>query len=148
MIFALGLLGLAITLYAIHVERKAASEKAEKAFCDINDRMSCTRVLTSPYAKMVGKIFKLPADHKLNVPNTYYGVLFYIAIMLYTKFPFTLIPFREVLLMAASSFSLVACCGLAYIMYFKLKDVCIVCMATWAVNVGIFCCALGEYNSS
>ena len=142
LISILGLIGLAVTLYAINVEKNAVA--AKRALCDINEHISCTLVLTSKYAKMMGLIFKLPYKHPLNLPNTYYGLIFYIIIILYPVYPFTLIPFREVLFLVASSFSLLSCCGLAYILYVYLKDFCIVCVATYIVNIFIFYQALKE----
>ncbi len=141
MLAYLGLFGLAVTLYAIDVERKAIQGK--KALCDVSG-MSCSRVLVSPYAKIVGKLFGLNPDHPLNLPNTYYGALYYVAVVLYGFYPFTLIPGREVMLVTVSGLSLGACLGFAYILYFKLKDICIVCMVTYAVNACIFYYSLKE----
>jgi vitamin-K-epoxide reductase (warfarin-sensitive) len=142
MIALLGVLGVLATLYAISVEKN--NDAKQKALCDINEHMSCSRVLKSPYARMVGMIFGLNKNHPLNVPNTYYGLLFYVAIILYSFYPFTLIPFREVMLLFAASGSILASFGLACILYFKLKDFCVVCVTTYVINGLIFWCALYE----
>ena len=133
-------MGLVVTLYAVHVEQSAGPQY--RSMCDINDHISCSRVLTSPYTRMMGMIFNLPKDHMFNLPNTNYGVLFYLAICCYPWATF--VPGREFLLLGASVFSLVACCGLAYILYFKLKDLCLVCISSYVVNLFIFYYALKE----
>lgn len=138
MLVYFGIFGILVTLYAIRVERQSGN-----AMCDINDRMSCSRVLKSPYARMMKMAFNLKENHPLNVPNTYYGLLFYIAI---TAYDFVYVPYQETLLLLASLLSLVACVGLAYILYFKLNDFCIVCVTTYFINIGIFYCAYNEFN--
>lgn len=141
-IFILGIVGILVTLYAIGVERNA--RRNFTSLCDINDRMSCSRVLTSEYSRMAKYAFNLGDNHPLNVPNTYFGLLFYIAIVCYTCYPFTLIPFREFLLLMASMFSIMFCFYLAYVLKFVLHDVCIVCISTYIINGMLFGCALGE----
>lgn len=138
-----GCFGLFVSFYAIYVERKARRGICN-SFCDISDRASCSRVLTSPYSRMTGLVFKLPKNHPLNLPNTYFGILFYLAIIAYPQYPFTLIPFRETLLLLATSGSMVFCFVLAYILYFKLKDFCVVCVTTYFINGVLLWCAYNE----
>ena len=136
----LGLLGIIASLYAVYVEHRAKNTKGGKkyiALCDVNNSMSCSRVLTSEYAKLGRLFFGLKEGSVFNVPNTYYGLLFYIGIALYAQFPFTLIPLRAYLLFAASLGSIVASCTLAYILIFILHDVCLVCVTTYIINLAI-----------
>ncbi len=134
-IFVLGVCGILICLYAIYVERNAKGKKRNyKPVCDINDNMSCTLVLTSEYAYMTKYVFNLNNDHPLNVPNTYYGLLFYSCIVLSA---FIHVPFQYYLLLSVSSMSLLASGGLMYFMY-KLWDFCLVCMASHVVNILLF----------
>jgi vitamin-K-epoxide reductase (warfarin-sensitive) len=132
MLVFLGILGLIVTTYAIYIEKQ--EKKMKSSMCDINDKMSCTSVLSSPYAKMMGKIFKLKYSHPLNLPNTYYGMIFYLAITLYSYFPFILIPYREKILLIVSILSIISSCVLAYILYAKLRTVCIICISTYIIN--------------
>ena len=131
----LALLGCLVAAYAIRVERNA--KKDIKAVCDINDRMSCSKVLTSKYARMLGLAFGLKENHPLNLPNTYFGFLFYLAVFVY---PFVDVPYKEFLLMGASGMSMVACVVLAVAMW-KLGDFCAVCVTTYFINAGILYCA-------
>lgn len=127
----LAILGLAITAYAIYVEKNA--KKGRKFMCDVNDSMSCSVILTSKYARMTKLLFSLKEDHPLNLPNTYYGMLFYFAVLCYSYVP---IPYKEYMLLVASFFSLLACVVLATKMY-ELNDICLVCLCTYVVNMGI-----------
>jgi vitamin-K-epoxide reductase (warfarin-sensitive) len=131
----LGICGIIASLYAVYVEQQAKGKKKYVALCDINNNMSCSRVLTSEYAKLGRLFFGLKEDHILNVPNTYYGLLFYVGVTLYAFYPFTLIPFREYLLFSASVGSIAASCTLAYILAFILHDVCLVCVTTYILNI-------------
>lgn len=142
-----GIVGICACLYAIYVERNTKRNKTYTAFCDINDYMSCSMVLKSPYSRLTKMAFGLSDNSMFNVPNTYYGVLFYIAITIYPIYPFTLIPFRETLLFMASIASLLLCCILAYILYFKLNNFCAICVATYFINIAIFLLAYKEINA-
>ena len=134
-----GICGVIVTLYSIYVEKTANSGK--KAMCDMSENASCTVVLTSPYARLMKMAFNLPRNSIFNQPNTYYGLLFYVAVILYGVYPFTLIPFREYLLMGASIMSMGFCVVLAYILYFKLKNFCAVCVTSWVINAVILASA-------
>lgn len=141
---AFAITGLVLTLYTIYVEKRHSRDKNYKAVCDINNRISCSYVISSEYAKLVGKMFRLSDDSVFNVPNTYYGTLFFIAVILYNIYPFTLIPYREYMLLTASVLSLIVCVVLAYVMHYRLKKYCLMCIVTYFTNIGIFFYALKE----
>jgi vitamin-K-epoxide reductase (warfarin-sensitive) len=126
-ILLLGIAGLLTTLYAIKVEK---NEDGKKSLCDVNDGMSCTRVLKSPYARMTKYTFGLSNSNPLNQPNTYYGVLFYLCVIVYhvlgLNFPY--------LFLTGCIASCLASCGLAYVLYSKLHDFCLVCATTYVIN--------------
>ena len=126
----LGICGILVTLYAIYVERLTLG-----AMCDINDRASCSRVLKSPYGRIMKMYFNLPDDHPLNVSNTYYGILYYSVIILYN---FVVVPYQETLLFVASILSMLVSLKLALILYFNLKDFCVVYVITYVINFFIF----------
>ena len=44
-------LGITVSLYALYIEIKKSKDKTYKAACDLNDSMSCSRVLTSKYVR-------------------------------------------------------------------------------------------------
>ena len=45
--FMVCLVGIALSVYALHVELSKAHNKEYKALCDINEHMSCSKVFTS-----------------------------------------------------------------------------------------------------
>lgn len=139
-IFAL--LGLIVSFYAVYVEKKADYS----SFCDFGEGFSCSAVLTSEYSRLIGMAFNLDRHHPMNIPNTYYGILFYLAVFLYPLYPFTLVPFRRTLLLLASISSMALCFVLAYILKYILHDVCIVCISSWIVNFAIFVLSVGEFT--
>lgn len=147
MISLLGLAGSLVTLYAVYVE-KYAKTKNFKAICDMGENASCSLVLTSPYAKLAKMYFKLSPDSPFNQPNTFYGLLFYLAVFLYPIFPFTHIPCREVMLLIASIMAVMMSVFLGYILYYKLKNFCGVCAVTYVINMAIMMIAISEvrYN--
>lgn len=124
--FYLGLLGFLVTLYAIKVERSN-----EPALCDIKNRMSCSRVLKSEYNSMIGRLLGLKKNHPLNFPNTYYGILYYTIVMLYDFIEF---PYKYNIMLTMVALSCLASLGLAYILYYKLQDFCVVCVTTYIIN--------------
>ena len=137
-----GLIGFVATLYAIYVAKR--SKAGFKVMCDINDRISCTAVLKSEYAYLCKMYLGVSDDSIFNVPNTYYGLLFYIAIMIYPLYPFTLIPFREILLFFASIMSMLISFLLALILKYRLNNLCVICVFTYFVNAAIFYLAWKE----
>lgn len=69
--------------------------------------MSCSRVLTSEYSHLTQASLNLDKNHPLNLSNAVFGIFFYFGIILYPVHPFTLIPFRKILLISVSLFALV-----------------------------------------
>lgn len=140
----LAIIGFFVSIYAIIIERKASRNSGIKLFCDLNDRVSCSKVLTSKYAKMTGVIFRLRENHLLNVPNTYYGVVFYFAVFVYG---YVDVPYKQYLLFVASIVSIMACFVLAIAMY-KMGTMCTVCISTYFINLMILYGAWIEIKKS
>uniref|UniRef100_A0A6B2LP68 vitamin-K-epoxide reductase (warfarin-sensitive) n=1 Tax=Arcella intermedia TaxID=1963864 RepID=A0A6B2LP68_9EUKA len=140
-------MGILVSLYGIYVEVNASNDSSFSSWCDLSSYISCSKVLTSEYSRIIAKIFRLPEEHPLNVPNTYIGILFYLAVLVYPIYPFTLVPYRKNLFFIASSISLMFCIYLAYILYFVLEDLCLVCVSTYVVNANIFYHSYLEFTS-
>lgn len=134
----IGLTGILTCSYALVIKNRLKKNQNYKAMCDINDMASCSHVLTSEYSNMAQKLFDLNENSIFNMSNVHYGLLFYMAIAIYPIYPFTIIPFREILLFTASSLSILSCFCLAYILYFKLKTLCLICVFTYVINVILF----------
>lgn len=50
-IFAISLLAIGLSVYTVYVESRAEEDKNYEALCDINPKISCTKVFTSEYGK-------------------------------------------------------------------------------------------------
>lgn len=135
------LFGLAISFYALVVEHKAKLDAEYVALCDLSPSVSCSKVLTSEYAKLFSYLGLIPQDSVFNQPNTIYGIVYYVA------FGVTYRHFRDydwgkLLLMGLTTASMILCAYLAYILTVKLSDICIVCYLTYLCNIVMFVSAV------
>ena len=113
----IALLGVALSFYALKVERKMSREKSYKAACDINDHVSCTKAFSSSYG------------HVFGVPNSLLGLGFYlfVFVMSFTVYKAYIIYF--------AAFSLLFSVYLAYLSYVKMKNYCLVCNGIYLINI-------------
>ncbi len=119
-IIGLSIIGFTLSAYAAYVERKSSKNSGYKAACDINDRISCSKAFTSKYGKTLG------------ISNAVGGIIFYPLIL--TLSLLNLMDFIFYLSMV----SVIASIYLYYIMHFKVKTLCIVCVTIYIVNILIF----------
>lgn len=76
----LSLIGLVIALYSYYVKISYYKNPAKyRALCDLNDSVSCTRVITSKYGSGFGFMGKLFGEKSvMNMSNSLLGSAFYI----------------------------------------------------------------------
>lgn len=144
MIDLLGFIGSMVCLYTICVEHRASRKKKDASFneyCDLSNRISCSAVLTSKYAYMMGNLFNLPDSHPLNLSNSHYGLLYYTFIML---FPYLPIPYANWVLIALTAGSIIFSVVLSYCMFVLLKNICLMCIAIHVINVALFFIAINK----
>ncbi len=119
-ILILAVIGLALSLYAYYLEYKLQDNSNYAAACDLNDRMSCTKVIKSPYSKTFG------------ISNSILGLGYYSAIIgLVLTHQLHLLGYLVIGGLVASGY-------LAYILYFKIKTICVVCTSIYIVNILLF----------
>ncbi|NXM91517.1 VKOR1 reductase, partial [Oenanthe oenanthe] len=71
--------GVALSLYALHVEHEAARDPSYRAACDLAPSVSCTRVFSSRWGRGLGLVEPvLGRDSAVNVPNGAIGLVFYL----------------------------------------------------------------------
>lgn len=120
----LSMLGFVISGYAYTVERRAEEAKLMgteyRAACDIGP-FSCTRVFSSEFGYAT-QFFGLP-----KVSNALLGMFFYLVEALCCWSP--------TLLLLMSAQSVLTSVGLAYVLFFILHDLCIVCCSMYVVNI-------------
>lgn len=129
------ILAMAACRYAIKIEKDGGSIKQA---CDINDVVTCSSVLNSEYAHMAKLVLKLQDDSPLNWSNAQYGLVAYAFLIIFQLYPFTLIPYHDYLFLAMTSVSVLASCGLAYILRYILKQFCAVCVFMYCINFLLF----------
>jgi vitamin-K-epoxide reductase (warfarin-sensitive) len=119
-IIFLSLLGFSLSFYAYILEKKIKSNPTYKAVCDISDTFSCSKPLLSEYGEIFG------------FSNSLLGMLFYatMAILAFLG--------RTNLLFYLSVASLFASAFLAYILYFRIKTVCLICTTIYGINILLF----------
>lgn len=121
------IIGTLLSYYAYIVETTKENEASYEAMCDINEYMSCTRVLTSEYGKGFGI---LPKNSPLYFPNSLYGLGFYLLVAGLSILNTHAATFTTVFLAILSNICSVY---LAYILYL-LRDICVICVSTYIVN--------------
>ena len=127
LIILCAIIGIMLSGYAFYLEKKIKEDPNYQAHCDINDRISCSRPIKSGYTNI------------FLIPNYVLGILFYSLIIALAILHFPLL----LLLVALGGFA--ASCFFAYILFFKIKSFCIVCIGTYIVNIFILMLALSTY---
>lgn len=119
-LIVIAIIGFCVSLYAYIIERNIRKNPAYKPMCDINDRISCSKPIKSPYSNL------------FFISNALVGMAFYALTIILAVLQ------AKQLLLAAATCCLLATCGLAYILYAKIKSLCLVCTCTYLVNITIF----------
>ncbi|XP_060678297.1 vitamin K epoxide reductase complex subunit 1-like protein 1 [Hemiscyllium ocellatum] len=129
-------LGLALSLYAYHVETSKERDAGYRAMCDLSDSVSCSKVFTSRWGRGFGLLGSVLGHNSvLNQPNSIYGLIFYLLQLLLSLTPSAT---AAIVLGATSVTSLAGSLYLAYILVFILHDFCLVCVTTYVLNLLLF----------
>ncbi|XP_017478305.1 PREDICTED: vitamin K epoxide reductase complex subunit 1-like protein 1 [Rhagoletis zephyria] len=131
------LVGMLLSAYATYVELRAEKDASYVAMCDLSPKVSCTAVFTSSYGRGFGLTKYLTS---WNPPNGVLGVAFYILLLLLTPPRHHLLSLLQLLLCFVSNLLSVY---LAYLLYFVLEDLCVVCVSIYVVN---FVCLLESWK--
>ena len=109
--------GALISIYLIYVENRLVQNVSYKPVCGINDRVSCSKAAKSSFSKLFG------------IPNAILGVIYYavIAGLFYFNFP--------ILVKMVAFIGVVFSIYLAFISFFVQKNVCVLCTATYIINL-------------
>lgn len=112
----LAAIGFSISAYGYMTEQKVKKDASFKAACDISDKVSCTKVMLSPYADMF--FFST-----FGIALVYYALIGALAYFNLANIIFI-----------ASLGSCLLSCFLAYLLIFKIKSLCILCTSLYVVN--------------
>ncbi|XP_056286198.1 vitamin K epoxide reductase complex subunit 1 [Pseudoliparis swirei] len=128
-------LGLFLSVYALHVELSRERNPDYRAMCDLGESVSCSKVFTSRWGRGFGLVqFFVAKDSLLNQPNSVLGLMFYTVQM---GLGLSLSKRAAMLLVFSSWVSLAGSLYLAYILAFVLVDFCMVCVSTYIVNFAL-----------
>lgn len=127
--------GITLCLYAIYVEENGKNPEYV-AVCDISNKVSCTKVLTSEYSHMAKLLFRLDDDDFFNMSNAQYGLIYYIILLGLPLLSF--IPYYNLIYFILTLSSVIASVALAAILYYILEEMCIVCITMYVINIILF----------
>lgn len=116
-ILIIAICGFLVSFYDLYLKRKIDQNKDYKAVCDLNDRFSCTKVIVSEYGNTLG------------IPNAVWGLIFYstVGALAYLE--------KLMLVWYLAIAGIIASIYLAYILYTKIKTVCLVCTTIYIINI-------------
>lgn len=125
--FLLAIIGFCISLYAAITEQKTKENPNYKAACDLTDTISCTKPMKSEYS------------HLFFISNSFVGMIYYatIAALAYLHKPLIIL----IVVAGGALFS----CFLAYLLYFKIKALCLVCTSLYIINFLLFFLAIKNF---
>lgn len=128
-IVLLGLLGLAASLYLAWSHYNILTGKqTQGSFCSVSELVDCDAVAVSPYSEIS------------NVPWAALGALIYVLVLSFALFGYALPAFSGFsfrFLFMISALCVLFDAYLAFVGFAILKLVCIVCIFTYVVNLGI-----------
>ncbi|CAG07588.1 unnamed protein product [Tetraodon nigroviridis] len=128
-------LGLGLSVYALHVELSREKNPDYRAMCDLGESVSCSRVFSSRWGRGFGLLqYFVDKENPLNQPNSVLGIIFY---SLQMVLGLSLSRKAAVFLVFSSWVSVAGSLYLAAILAFVLGDLCVVCVSTYVVNFAL-----------
>jgi len=129
LIIILAVIGLLISIYGITVERKLQQDEQYKAACDISDMVSCSRPMLSSY------------NTPLGISNIWASACYYLIVIAITLLN------QPQLLMLVTGIGVIASLIFAYIIYVKIKSLCLICTSLYIVNIALAISSYFWYSS-
>lgn len=116
-ILILAFLGISISLYTNVLEQKIKKMPSYRPMCDISDAISCTKPMKSKY----GALFY--------ISNAWLAFIFYVLVFVFAALHL------ETLLMVTIIAGCFVSCFFVYLLYFKIKSLCLLCTSLYLINV-------------
>lgn len=123
----LAIIGFFLSVYAYFIEQKIKIAPGYQPACDISERISCSKPFKSKYAYL------------FYFSNALVGIVYYPLIVLLAIFKI------HYLLLIATFGSCIASCLFAYLLYFRIKTLCVICTSIYIVNILILALALKTF---
>ncbi|CAD7966709.1 unnamed protein product [Amoebophrya sp. A120] len=161
-VFLSGCFGILLQFYTLHVEQQLEQNPGYQAACDFTDETtqvpilslfsflkgsSCSKVFQSSYARLLSHFGLVERHGKYDFTLPYFGLVYFILVL---TFPagrkwkkiaaFDFVPSPIDLYYYLGIASLLFTVYLASVLKFVLQEFCIVCFATYCLNVICFVC--------
>lgn len=138
-LFVLAALGFAVSMELITVHVAANTDASTDSFCNINAAVSCDIVARSTYSVLLG------------LPVAVWGTFWYSFSLMLLCWASLIRPTRHWLsatLVIATTFSEVFSLTLAAISLFWIKSLCIMCAASWVINIAMNALSIASFKCS
>ncbi|XP_074642472.1 vitamin K epoxide reductase complex subunit 1-like protein 1 [Tubulanus polymorphus] len=127
--------GIAVCAYAYHVETSKENDASYRAYCDLSEYISCSKVFTSRYGRGFGLFEHIfGKDSLINQPNSIFGIGFYI---IQSLLEFGKSSTTTKIQIGTSIVANLGSVYLGYVLFYILGDFCIVCVSMYVVNFTI-----------
>lgn len=123
-ILILAAIGFCISIYTYLLELRIKKQPDYKPACDLSDRVSCTKPMKSEYSSI------------FYFSNAVVGAAYYLMII-----ALALLQMHSLLIFATVAGCLVSAV-LAYLLYFRIKSLCLLCTALYVINILLLLLAL------
>jgi vitamin-K-epoxide reductase (warfarin-sensitive) len=130
--------GLTLSVYAVYVEYNASVDESFEAVCDFSEKVSCSKVFLSDYGKILSLMGIIPKNSVLDLPNAFYGALFYISFAVVYCLLSLSDPLVQLLLLLLSTGSMCLSAYLSYCLSEILHEMCVLCTTTYFCNFALF----------
>lgn len=117
LIISVAIVGFCISFYTYLLEKKVKENPTFKPVCDLSDRISCTKPMFSPYANL------------FYFSNAFVGMMFYVFVAILALFH------AHTLLFVATLGGCLVSLVFAYLLYFKIKTLCLLCTSMYIINI-------------
>jgi vitamin-K-epoxide reductase (warfarin-sensitive) len=144
-IAVLSALGFALSYYSVYVSASKGKDPNYKALCDISEHMTCSKVFTSRFGKGLGIVGPLfGEDSPLYQSNGVYGMVMYSAFVFFSLFPYR---FCAKICVIMGIIANIVSAYLAYILFFIIEDICVVCISTYTIGFFLLIASLKNLSA-
>lgn len=118
-VMLLSAVGFALSYYVYTIEQNISVNPAYKPLCDISDRVSCSKPITTGYGRLLG------------ISNAIVGMVSYATLFLFALLGYSM------LISIALLCALAVTPMLMYLLYVKIKSLCLICTAVYGINIAL-----------
>lgn len=121
MVVLIAVIGIVVSLYATYISTELKKDTDYAPVCDINEEVSCSKALTSKESSLF-----------FGIKNSILGIIGYVAVIAVVVLELS-IP-----LLVLTTPMLLVTLYLAYVLYVRDKNLCIICTCAHVVNILLF----------